>query len=43
MKISDYPKKNKANLLLKNLNIERKIDDTKLTKICKTNPILTKS
>ena len=39
METSDYPKKNKANLLDKNLNTELKIDDTKLTKICKTNPI----
>jgi hypothetical protein len=39
MNTSDYPKKNKPNLLFKFLIFERKIDDTKLYKICKTKPI----
>ena len=39
LRSANIRQKNKPNLLFKNLIFERKIDDTKLYKICKTNPI----
>ena len=39
MMISEYSKKNKPNFFDKILIFERKIDDTKLTFLCKTKPI----